>query len=198
MNNPSPQGFLQRTWRSKMFENYLILLSFLFFYFNLIYLNLIFPKVVKSYLAYMIERDIQLPLSLLLTIVIDSFKVWLTRELWVRRTCRSTGLSGWRPCAQNAGSNVLVTSAVAPKSCEVHPHSTDHPAGVCSCPELCQHLTSHVLCGAGSPGSGYSSCLLLAAGAITTGSYWCARGHMEDTDTEIFFTTFFPTALEIL
>lgn len=128
---PLHRVFFQRTWRSKMFENYLILLSFLFFYFNLIYLNLIFPKVVKSYLAYMIEWDVQLPLSLLLTIVIDSFKVWLTRELWVRRTCSSTSLSGWRLCAQNAGSNVLVTSAVAPISCEVQPHSTDHPAGVC-------------------------------------------------------------------
>lgn len=58
------------------------------------YLNLIFPKVVKSYLAYMIDPDVQLPLFLLLTIVIDSFKVWLTRELWVRGTCSNTGLTG--------------------------------------------------------------------------------------------------------
>lgn len=43
--------------------------------FNLIHLHLIFPKVVKSYLAYMIYPDIQLPLFLLLTIVRDSFKV---------------------------------------------------------------------------------------------------------------------------
>lgn len=58
------------------------------------YLNLIFPKVVKSYLAYMIDPDVQLPLFLLLTIVIDSFKVWLTRELWLRGTCSNTNLSG--------------------------------------------------------------------------------------------------------
>lgn len=67
-----------------------------FFYFNSLYLNLIFPEVVKGYLAYMIEPDIKLPLFLLQTIVTDSFKVWLTRELWVRGTCSNTSLSGWR------------------------------------------------------------------------------------------------------
>lgn len=99
--------------------------------FNLIYLNLIFPKVVKSYLAYMIDPDIQLPLLLLLTIVIDSFKVW------VRGTCSNTSLSGWslyasvkRP-SQGAGGNVILASAVAPKSWKIHPPSTDHPAGAC-------------------------------------------------------------------
>lgn len=99
--------------------------------FNLIYLNLIFPKVVKSYLAYMIDPDIQLPLLLLLTIVIDSFKVW------VRGTCSNTSLSGWslyasvkRP-SQGAGGNVLLASAVAPKSWKIHPPRTDHPAGAC-------------------------------------------------------------------
>lgn len=61
---------------------------------NSIYLNLIFPKVVKSYLAYMIEPDIQFPLFLLLTIVIDSFKVQLTRELQVRGICSHTIVSG--------------------------------------------------------------------------------------------------------
>lgn len=61
---------------------------------NSIYLNLIFPKVVKSYLAYMTEPDIQFPLFLLLTIVIDSFKVQLTRELQVRGICSYTIVSG--------------------------------------------------------------------------------------------------------
>lgn len=99
--------------------------------FNLIYLNLIFPKVVKSYLAYMIDPDIQLPLLLPLTIVTDSFKVW------VGETCSNTCLSGWNPHAsvkhpsQGAGGNALFASAVAPKIWKVLPPSTDHPAGVC-------------------------------------------------------------------
>lgn len=116
--------------------------------FNLIYLNLIFPKVVKSYLAYVIDPDIPLPLFLLLTIVIDTFKVW------VRDTCSNTSLSGWslyasvkRP-SQGAGGNALLASAAAPKSWKVHSASTDHPAGACQCPELCKHLAWHVLCGA--------------------------------------------------
>lgn len=93
--------------------------------FNLIYLNLIFPKVVRSYLAYMIDPDIQLPLLLPLTIVTDGFKVW------VRETCSNTSYASVKHPSQGAGGNALIASAVAPKNWKVHPPSIDHPAGAC-------------------------------------------------------------------
>lgn len=83
MNKPSPREVFKDLKKQLIWN---LLDSVVLLCFNLIHLNLIFPKVVKSYLAYVIDPDIQLPLLLLLTIVIDSFKVWV-RETVVTPAC---------------------------------------------------------------------------------------------------------------
>lgn len=91
MNKSSPQEIFKGPEEAK----YLKITSVLWWGLVLLDLNIVFSNVViQSYLAYVIDPDKHFPLFLLLTVVTDGFKVWLTRELWVRGICSHTSFCG--------------------------------------------------------------------------------------------------------